>query len=87
VDNQVKAGDFVSRKRTSVSREEFSRILENFKKEDVDTMKDINNPIYEWKCIYAQDSDEKYGRIMVSYNMKVWRRQTMGEFYGSSTVD
>jgi hypothetical protein len=83
----VKAADFVYRKHIPVSLEEYDKIMKDFCKADVNTMKDIDDPIYNWKCIYPRGSDEKYGRIMVSYEMKVWRNQTMGEFYGGGIVD
>lgn len=83
----MKANDFVSRKHIGISRQEYNRILKTFKRTDYATTKDIDDPKYNWKCIYPTDNDEKYGRMMVSYEQKIIRRLTMGEFYGSGTVD
>lgn len=49
--------------------------------------KQYNDKKYEWKMVYLETNDEKYGRIMVSEKFKIRRTLTMGEFYGSGIVD
>lgn len=50
--------------------------------------KSYDDPKYNWiMCISENARDTKYGRIMISEEFKLRRGQTMGEFYGTSTVD
>lgn len=82
----IKANDFVSRNHIAIPRAEFDKIIKDFKIMSLESP-DIDDPKYDWKNVYPSDSDEKYGIIMVSYTQKVWRAQTMGEFYGGGIVD
>lgn len=55
--------------------------LPTVKHEEVE---DINNTDkYNW----VQVGDTKYGRCMYCTKTKIKRTNTMGEFYGTSTVD
>ena len=41
----------------------------------------------DWRRVYKQGCDSKYGTIMVSHSMRAWRHPTFGEFYGGAVVD
>ena len=50
--------------------------------------KSYDDPKYNWiMCISENARDAKYGRTMISEEFKLRRGTTMGEFYGTSTVD
>ena len=46
-----------------------------------------NGEKYEWYQWTSPTGDSKYGRLMVDIKNEIVRSQTMGEFYGNSTVD
>jgi hypothetical protein len=83
-----KSGDFISRKNYKNStwdptKTELERI-KNLKSVDYKTIDDIDNyEVYEW----YQIGEDKYGRSMYCPKTEIKRTQTMGEFYGNSTVD
>lgn len=83
----VKAHDFVSRRHIPLSTKEVSAIKKEFTRKDYSDIPDIDDPKYNWKCVYDSAGDEKYGRFMVSYEQKIWRNKTMGEFYGGGIID
>ena len=41
----------------------------------------------DWQRVYRTGCDSKYGTIMVSDEMKAWRRPTFFEFYGGAVID
>ncbi|MFD1675640.1 hypothetical protein [Alicyclobacillus fodiniaquatilis] len=78
--------DFQSQKKYQPVAEELARIraLPTMKYEDVP---DVNNTEkYEWVQVQI-GPDSKYGRVMFCLKTGIKRSQTMGEFYGTSTVD
>lgn len=83
-----KSGDFISRKNYKNStwdptKTELERI-KNLNSVDYKTIDDIDNyEVYEW----YQIGEDKYGRSMYCPKTEIKRTQTMGEFYGNSTVD
>lgn len=85
--------DFESRICTRLPQEEIKRIKKEYKEVKFEgSFMDENseyfdNEKYNWEMVVGKDNDEKYGRMMISRKYKLKRRQTMGEFYGSSPVD
>lgn len=41
----------------------------------------------DWQRVYRRGCDSKYGTIMVSHEMRVWRHPTFDEFYGGAAID
>jgi hypothetical protein len=83
-----KSDHFISRKNYKNSswnptETELDR-LKNLNYVDNKSIENIDDPeIYEW----YQVGEDKYGRFMYCPKTEIKRTQTMGEFYGNSTVD
>ncbi len=41
----------------------------------------------DWRRVYKEGCDSKYGTIMVSRSMMAWRHPTFDEFYGGAVID
>lgn len=41
----------------------------------------------DWRRVYKQGCDSKYGTVMVSHGMRAWRHPTFDEFYGGAVID
>lgn len=80
--------DFVDISYKNISEEEYENIMNTFTCVKY-TLNDmwICHPDYKWEMVCPVRKDSKYGRFMVDYNKKLYRKTTMGEFYGTSTVD
>lgn len=77
------ANSFTDRQLNRIPKEEYDRIWEKgyLKSEEHDLADD-------WVMVASETAgDVKYGRSMYSPSLDRFRHQTMGEFYGSSTVD
>ncbi|KOF57845.1 MULTISPECIES: hypothetical protein [Clostridium] len=81
----ISINDFKDQKHIAVDESKWKE-YKGYK--DVDYKdKQYDNPKYNWKMVYWENNDEKYGRIMVSEAFKLKRGLTMGEFYGTGVVD
>ena len=83
-----KSGDFTSRMNFKNSKwnpsNELLETIKNSSTQAHESIDDIDDPaIYEW----YQIGSDKYGRSMYCPKTSTKRSQTMGEFYGNSTVD
>lgn len=82
---KMSINDFKDRRVIGVDKDKW-REYRNYTEVDYKDKK-YNNKKYNWKMVNQIGSDEKYGRMMISEEYKLKRDLTMGEFYGSSTVD
>lgn len=73
-----------------VSKKEWDRIHAEYEhqnnKNDLE-LTDAQKAYSDWQKIYCEGCDSKYGTIMVSHGMKVYRSLTMKEFYGNGPWD
>jgi hypothetical protein len=71
--------NFKSQKRSTLKAEDVSHLpLLDYK-----DIEDIDSDKYEWE----QVGTDKFGRNMYCPKTKTLRTQTIGEFYGTGTVD
>ena len=85
---RCKSNEFGSRKKYTESKHKPSAAtigrIKNLPVVDIARIDEIENPdVHEW----YQIGDDKYGRTMYCHKTGIRRGQTMGEFYGNSTVD
>ena len=74
--------------RTGITREEFNKI-----KNTMTYLKDTGDYGFDypesddWKQVYPSDGDSKYGTIVYSEKLKLYRNPSFIEFYGGAVVD
>ena len=79
----IDANSFTDRKLNRIPKEEYDRLwAKGYLNESEHVLAD------DWVMVASEGvNDVKYGRSMYSPSLDRFRHQTMGEFYGSSTVD
>lgn len=76
------AHEFVNRTSVKLSEED-QKLFDNAPVKEIKSFENLDDPKYNWVMV----GTGKYGRLMWCTNLKIKRGQTMGEFYGTSTVD
>lgn len=75
--------DFKDRRLNRIPKEEWERIRKNGLLESNE-----HELADDWVMVASESArDVKYGRLMYSPTLDQFRKQTMGEFYGSGIVD
>lgn len=86
---RVSINSFAERRKLKdlVSKEEYEEVLKARNQTEIVSDSSLadedNGEKYDWVSI----GDTKYGRIMYCLKTKIFRSQTLGEFYENSTVD
>ena len=83
----IDAYAFEWRTERELEPEQMEYIKNNFVYKEYEDVADINDKKYQWVQCWNKNADKKYGRYMVSFTQKIYRSQTMGEFYGGGIVD